>query len=159
MSRCSTFCCTVSLVSCLRVLIVNVRWADRGMCILGNCRLCAWWKFKLEATIFISFVIVLLSFFVEFVNTLICCFIWYCILIVLLILPQDPNNRSSAATTIEDGVCASPRITTSFNSPVGKVPEGSMFKRFYYFINFFLGSISELRTRKWGMWCIYHRVR
>jgi len=85
------------------------------MFILGNCRLRACRKFK-----FISFVIVLLLFFVEFVNTLICCFIWYCILLVLLILPQDPNNRSSAAQTIEDGVCASPRI------PLWeKVPEGS----------------------------------
>jgi len=95
------------------------------MCTLGNCRLHAWWKFKFEATIFISFVIVLLLFSVEFVNTLICCFIWNCILLVSLILPQDPNNRSSAAQTIEDGVCASPWITTSYNSPEGKVPEGS----------------------------------
>jgi len=70
------------------------------MFILGNCRLHAWWKFKFEATIFISFVIVPLLFFVEFVNTLICCFIWYCILLVLLILPQDPNNRGSAAQTM-----------------------------------------------------------
>ena len=44
---------------------------------------------------------------------------------MLLILPQDPNNRSSAAQTIEDAVCASPRITTSYNSPVEKVPEDS----------------------------------
>ena len=93
---------------------------------IGNCRLRVCGKFKLEATIFISFVIVLLLFFVEFVNTFIHCFIWYCILLVFLILPQDPNNRSSAAQKIEDGVCASPRITTSYNSPVGKVPEGSI---------------------------------
>jgi len=92
----------------------------------GNCRLCVWLKFKFEATIFISFVIVLLLFFVGFVNTFVCCFIWYCILPVLLILPQDPNNRSLAAQTIEDGVCASPRITTSYNSAVGKVPESSL---------------------------------
>jgi len=45
---------------------------------------------------------------------------------VLLILPQDPNNRSSAAQTIEAAVCASPRITTSYNSPVEKGPEGSV---------------------------------
>ena len=45
--------------------------------------------------------------------------------LVLLTLPQDPNNRSSAAQTIEDGVCASPRIATSYNFLVGKVPEGS----------------------------------
>jgi len=32
------------------------------MCASGNCRLRAWWKFKFEATIFISFVIVLLLF-------------------------------------------------------------------------------------------------
>jgi len=89
---------------------------------IENCRLRAWWKFKIETTIFISFVIVLLLFFVEFVNKIICYFIWHCILLVLLILPQDPNNRSSAAQTIEDGVCASPRIITSFNSPVGQVP-------------------------------------
>jgi len=55
---------------------------------------------------------------------------------VLLMQPQDPNNRSSAAQTIEDGVCASPRITTSYNSPVGKVPEGSFLvaKRGYSFL-------------------------
>jgi len=46
--------------------------------------------------------------------------------LVLLILPQDPNNRSSASQTIEDGVCASPRIATSYNSLVGKVHEGSV---------------------------------
>ena len=85
----------------------------------GNCRLRAWWKFRFEATIFISFAVALLLFFVGFVNTFICCFIWHCILLVLLILPQDPNNRSSAAKTIEDAVCASPRITTSYSSPVG----------------------------------------
>jgi len=67
--------------------------------------------------------LVLLSY-VEFVNTIVCCFIWHCILLVLLIQPQDPNNRSSVAQTIEDGVCASPRIV-SYNSPVGKVPDGS----------------------------------
>jgi len=125
MSRHSTVCCTVYLVGCLLVLIVNLHRTDRCMCALRNCRLHAWCKFKFEATIFISFAIVLLLFFVEFVNTFICCFIWYCILLVLLILPQDPNNRSLAAQTIEDGVCASPQITTSYNSPVGKVPEGS----------------------------------
>jgi len=122
MSRC-TVCCTVSLVGCLLLLVVNLRRADRCMFALRNCRLSAWWKFKFEATIFISFVIVLLLFFVGFVNTLICCFIWYCVLLVLLILPQDPNNRSSAAQMIEDEVCASPRVTR-YNSPMGKVPEG-----------------------------------
>jgi len=85
---------------------------------IGNCPLHAWWKFKFEATIFILFVIVLLLFLVGFVNVFIHCFIWYCILLLLLILPQDPSNRSSAAQTIEDGVCASPQITTSYNSPV-----------------------------------------
>jgi len=40
-------------------------------------------------------------------------------MLVLLILPQDPNNRSLAAQTIEDGVCASPQIT-SYISAVGK---------------------------------------
>jgi len=126
MSRRSTVCCTVSLVGCLLVHIANLRRADRCMCALRNCRLHAWWKFKFEATIFISFAIVPLLFFVGFVNTFIYCFIWYCILFVLLILPQDRNNRSSAAQTIDDGVCASPRITRSYNSPVGKVPEGSV---------------------------------
>jgi len=48
-------------------------------------------------------------------------------LLVLLIMPQDPNNRSSAAQTIEGAVCVSPRVTRSYNSPVGKVPEGSAF--------------------------------
>ena len=92
---------------------------------LGNCRLRAWWMLKFKATVFIVFVIVLLLSYVEFVNTIICCFIWHCILFVLLILPQDPNNRNSAAQTVEDAVCASTRITRSYNSPVGKVPEGS----------------------------------
>jgi len=87
--------------------------------VLGNYRLHEWWKFKFEATIFIPFVVVLLLFIVGFVNTFIRCFIWCCILLVLLIRPQDPNNQSSAAQTIEDAVCASPGIKTSYNSPVG----------------------------------------
>jgi len=133
MSRHSTVCCIVSLVGCLLVLIVNLHWADRCMFILGNCRLHAWLKFKFETTIFISFVIVLLFCFVEFVNTLICCFIYYCILLVLLTLPQDPSNRCSAAQTMQDAVCASPQITTSVTSRVGKLPEGSVIAVFSLF--------------------------
>ena len=68
MSRNSTVGCTVSLVGCLLVLIVKLRRADRCMFILGYCRLCAWWKFKLEATIFISF---LLSYYYTLLNLLI----------------------------------------------------------------------------------------
>jgi len=112
MSRHSTGCCTVSLVGWFSVLIVNLRWADRCLFVLGNCWLHAWWKLKFKATVFIAFVIVLLLSYVEFVNTIICCFIWLCMLLVLLILPQDPNNWNSAAQTIEDGVRASPRITS-----------------------------------------------
>jgi len=44
---------------------------------IANCLLRACGKFKLEETIFISFVI-LFIFFVGFVNTLICCFICTC---------------------------------------------------------------------------------
>jgi len=108
MSQHSTGCCTVSLVGCFSVLIVNLRWADSCLFVLGNHRLHVWWKLKFKATVFIAFVIVLLLSYVEFVNTIICCFIWHCILLVLLILPQDPNNRSSAAQTIEDGVMCQP---------------------------------------------------
>jgi len=72
-----------------------------------------------EATISISFVIVLLLLIAECVNELICCFIWYCNLLVLLILLQGPNSRSSAAQAIEEEVCASPRLTTSYNIPCG----------------------------------------
>jgi len=46
----------------------------------------------LEANIFTPFVIVLL-FFIEFVNILIFYFMWFCILLVLYILPQDPKTE------------------------------------------------------------------
>ena len=120
----STVSCTVSLIGCLLVLLWTYA-EPTGVCLYWEkCRLRACGKFKWEATISILFVIVLLLSYVEFVTTIICCFIWLCMLLVLLIPPQDPNNRSSAAQTIEDRVCASPRITTSYNSTVGKVPEG-----------------------------------
>jgi len=125
MSRQCTVCCTVSLVVCFFCTYCKLT-LSRQVFVLGNCRLRAWWMLKFKATVFSAFVIVLLLSYVEFVNTIICCFIWHCILFVLLILPQDPNNRSSSAETVEDAVCASPRITTSYNSPVGKVPEASV---------------------------------
>jgi len=62
-------------------------------------------------------------------------------MLVLLILPQDPNNRSSAAQTIEDGVCASPRITT-VTIPVGKVSEGSAYYWGWHMV--FVPNIQEL---------------
>ena len=94
----------------------------------GNCRLRAWWKFNLEATIFISFVVVLLLFIVGFVNILICSFIWYCNMLELLILPQDPKSRSSAAKRPRVEIVPVHGITPSIATLLGKRSEGSMNK-------------------------------
>jgi len=121
MSRCSTVCCAVSLVGCLLVLIVNLRGADRCMFILGIVECVCGGSLSLKQPF--SFHL-LLSYYYSLLNLLIHLVVVVSLL-VLLILPQDPNNRSSAAQTFKDRVCASPWKTTSYNSPVGKVPEGS----------------------------------